>query len=155
MSNLLDRVLALPKGSFVKLAYKKPMKMRKGQPQLYKVWQGIVRPGVVYDNIGVVKEGRADGTLPEENAGLPYGEWEKFPYTIMHNGNRQFRFTKTGGRTVLSHIVDESGSLVSWDDAKTMALASEFPKKDSTPSPIINVKEENITELAGCPVELM
>ena len=155
MARFLEAIKSIPKGRFMVLGYRRPMKMRKGQPQLYKVWRGTVRPGVDYDNIGVVQEGRADGSLPAENAGLPYGEWLEFPYVIQHKGQFQYRFTKTGGKKLVSEIQDANGNVVSWDAAKEMALASEFPKADSVPSPILNVKEENIVELAGVPVEDM
>jgi hypothetical protein len=153
MAKFISTIKAIRKGTLMTLGYKKPLKMRaafKEQP-LFRVWRGTVRPGCNYNELGVVKEMREDGRLPEENTGLPYGEWDEFPYTIRHEGGIQYRFTKTGGRTLHSCIVDAAGNPVDLELAKTMALKSEFDKP-KLPQTVINVREEIITELAGEPV---
>jgi hypothetical protein len=150
MSRFISSIKSIRKGTLMVLGYKKPLTMRaafRSQP-LYRVWRGTVRPGCNYDELGVVKEMREDGRLPEENAGLPYGEWDEFPYTIKHNGKIQYRFTRTGGRTLSSVIVDAEGNAVDIELAKTMAVKSEFDKPAKPPT-VMNVREENITELAG------
>jgi hypothetical protein len=150
MAKFISTIKAIRKGTLMVLGYKKPLKMRaafRSQP-LYRVWRGTVRPGCDYDELGVVKEMREDGRLPEENVGLPYGEWEEFPYTIRHKGEIQYRFTRTGGRTLFSVIVDAAGNPVDIELAKTMALKSEFDKPEKPPT-VMNIREENITELAG------
>ncbi len=56
-------------------------------PVVEKVTSIVIRGGVEYDNQKVVMEGRDDGTLPEENAGLPWGQWVEYPFHIEHKGS--------------------------------------------------------------------
>lgn len=84
--SLTDRLLNL-KGNFVGVSWNRPMKTRKGITDVVtKSVRTTVQVGVNYENREVVKEARADGTAPSENAGLPWGAWEVFPYVIAHNG---------------------------------------------------------------------
>jgi hypothetical protein len=144
----IDRILNLKKGSFVTVAFKRAAKVRKNQTPLFKVWKGVVRPGITYDNIGAVQEGRENGTLPGENAGLPYGVWHTFPYVIEHNGEFHYRWTMTGGKTLDSHYEDENGNIISAENAREICLASEFPTNKG-PVTVMNTKEVNLTEING------
>jgi hypothetical protein len=129
----IDRILNLKKGSFVTVAFKRAAKVRKNQ---------------TYDNIGAVQEGRENGTLPGENAGLPYGVWHTFPYVIEHNGEFHYRWTMTGGKTLDSHYEDENGNIISAENAREICLASEFPTNKG-PVTVMNTKEVNLTEING------
>lgn len=52
-----------------------------------------IRKGIEYDNMASVKEKRENGTLPTENAGLPWGEWIEGleGIAITHKGNEYVR----------------------------------------------------------------
>lgn len=88
---MADRLLGL-KGNFVGVSWNRPMKTRKGiAATVTKSVRTTVQVGVNYENRAVVKEARANGTAPSENAGLPWGEWEVFPFVIAHKGKRYVR----------------------------------------------------------------
>lgn len=144
----LSRLLESKKGQFMTVGFKRPAKVKKNSPPLWKVWKGVVRPGCNYDNLGVVQEGRENGTLPGENAGLPYGVWHTFPYVIEHNGEFHYRWTLTGGKTLTSYYVDEKGEIIPTEKAKELCLASEFPVNRG-PVTVMNTKETNLVEIDG------
>jgi hypothetical protein len=139
-------------GTFLKLSVKRPMKMKKGQPQLFKSWDAVVRAGVNYDNIKVVQEARADGSLPEENQGLRGGQsWHTFPYVIQKvDGSFDYRFTRNGTKKPNSVILDAKGNKVEKEVAKEMAYSSEFSSGDT---PVFQVNEGYITSIMEIPVE--
>lgn len=140
------------KGTFMKLSVKRPMKMKKGQPQLYKCWSATVRAGVDYENISVVKEARADGSLPEENTGLKGDQqWHTFPYVIQKgDGSFDYRFTRTGCSKPDSAILDANGNKVDRELAKEMAYSSEF---SSGNTPVFQIGEKYITAIKEVPVD--
>lgn len=64
--------LTAAKGKFVTIYTERPVKTRKGVTDVimkYTRMSGL-RPAVEYDSTAAVKQGRADGSLPAENAGL-------------------------------------------------------------------------------------
>lgn len=148
----LGFIQTIKKGTYMKLSVKRPMKMKKGQPQLYKSWSATVKAGIDYDNISVVQEGRADGSLPEENAGLRGGQvWHTFPYVIQKvDGSFDYRFTRTGCAKPESCILDASGNKVDKEVAKEMAYSSEFSSSDT---PVFQIGEKYITAIKEVPVE--
>lgn len=148
----LDFIINLPKGGFMRLNVKRPMKMKQGMPQLYKEWQSTVKPGVDYENLQSTINGRADGSLPPENTGLKGDQrWLVFPYVIVKgDGSYQYKFTRCNYLKMgYSRIVDENGVEVARDTAKQMAYASEFRSGND---PVMQIKEEDITALAGIDV---
>jgi hypothetical protein len=58
---------------------------------LEKVLIVSLRSGGSYDNLKSTKEARANGDAPAENAGLPWGQWEVYPYQIGHKGKEYSR----------------------------------------------------------------
>lgn len=76
------------KGQFIKLSWRRNVKTAacNNHITLEKKTITTVRTGINYDNIGVVQEMRANGMLPAQNAGLPFGEWAVFPYVINYKG---------------------------------------------------------------------
>lgn len=90
--NALTAKLLNAKGQFVGALWSRPMKTLKGIPaNVTKTVLTTVQVGVDYDNRQVVKDARASGEAPKENAGLPWGVWENFPHTITHKGERYVR----------------------------------------------------------------
>ena len=73
MQAMLDLLLSR-KGQIVTMLTERDCKVRKNKDPIRKRSEFQCRVGVNYDNIQSVKEGRADGTKPAENAGLPWGD---------------------------------------------------------------------------------
>jgi hypothetical protein len=128
---ILEKILSR-KGQIATIRTARPMKVRKGMPEIIKHSEFQCRVGVNYDNIAVVKEKRADGRLPEENQGLPWGEWEIFPFVIRHGAEKYVRCTVLRNGFHRPPVYTVNGAEISADEAKGMALASEFrPSEDN------------------------
>jgi len=136
-TNLLEKFLSR-KGQICTIRMEKPLKVRKGfTGQLVKKESTQARAGVNYSNIGEIKDSN------KEVQGLPYGEWEIFPYTIKHNGGRQYRFrSMENAKKEIEYFLD--GIKIAKEEAEQVGLKSEF--RDSRPI-VFNVKEENLKEI--------
>lgn len=146
MTNFLETLMSR-KGQIVTVKTIRAVKMRKGQPAVNKASEFQCRVGVTYDNIQAVQDGRADGTLPAENAGLPWGEWIEFPYTIGHKGETYVRCTLLKNnfrRAPVFTLVD--GTEIAKADVMPLALASEFKEKDED-SVVFNIKLSSILDV--------
>ena len=141
---MLDKLFA-KKGQIATLTTERDMKMRKGQPLVTKRSTFQCRIGVNYDNIAVVKDKRADGTLPAESAGLPWGEWLEFPYTIAHKGEVYFRCTMLRNNFIPKTTFYLDGYEIDKEDVKVMCLASEFIEDRS--NDVFNIKVSSIMEV--------
>jgi hypothetical protein len=147
----LVKLLAL-KGQFASLCTERALKVKKGKAEIMKRSTFVCRVGVNYDNISTVKEARANGDLPAENAGLPWGEWVPglFPYVIAHKGCHYFRCTSVKNDSAIPKVsYTREGVEITKEEAKADALASEFYEKDSE---VFTVKVESILEINGIPV---
>lgn len=89
-AEIIERIKSR-KGQFSRVVWRRPAHTRKGSPSIVKETSVIVRCGIEYDNTQGVKAGRSNGTLPAENAGLQWGEWEEYPWLIAHKGKRYVR----------------------------------------------------------------
>ena len=146
MSNFLETLMSR-KGQIVTVKTIRAVKMRKGQPAVNKASEFQCRVGVTYDNIQAVQDGRADGTLPAENAGLPWGEWIEFPYTIGHKGETYVRCTLLKNnfrRAPVFTLMD--GTEIAKADVMPLALASEFKEKDAD-SVVFNIRLSSILDV--------
>ena len=134
-----------PKGSNLSAIFGKQLKTRKGVDSIVeKVTRIVVSSGKTYDNQALVKEGREDGTLPEENAGLPWGQWAEFPYHITHKEQDYVRFYSASG-VAFEPKVEYYLNGVQVDKAtiQPLCLASEFPSRTEAPL-AMTVKAENV-----------
>jgi hypothetical protein len=115
------------------------------KPVVEKVTSMVIRGGIEYDNQKVVVEGREDGTLPEENAGLPWGDWAEYPYHITHKGNNYARFYMASGISFepkAEYYLD--GKLTTKAKIEHLCLASEF-RKSEEPAPLaMTIKADNV-----------
>lgn len=144
-TEMLDLLMSR-KGQIVTVKTQRPVKMKKDQPAVTKTSEFQCRVGVNYDNIKAVKEGRASGDLPAENAGLPWGEWIDFPYTIGHKGETYVRCTMLDNsfrRAPVFMLAD--GAVVDKEFVKSRALASEFKEGDE--SVVFNIKLSSLLEV--------
>lgn len=118
----------------------------------FKVSTFQCRAGVNYDNIAAVKEDRASGELPAENAGLNGVEWVAFPHLLrgIKSGKYQFRCTRLNGgnRTAVAFIRD--GKEISREEAMAGTLASE--SREGEQPEVFNVCVDNITHINGIAV---
>lgn len=131
------------KGQIVTVQTVRPLKVRKGMPEILKHSEFQCRVGVTYDNIGAVQEKRESGELPAENQGLPWGEWETFPYVIAHKGERYVRCTMLRNNFFRAPVFTVNGETISREDAERMALASEFRKDEDGPD-VFNIKLSSV-----------
>lgn len=149
-SPLFDAILGHKKGQFATVSTVRECKVRKGKATIEKHSTFTIRVGVNYDNQAAVVEKRADGELPSENAGLPWGEWVDgyFPYLIEHKGTYYVRLTPVYGNEANKQTAKyfRDGVEITRDEAKADCLASEFP---ATPSEnhAMTVKFDSITEV--------
>lgn len=138
-------VLMGRKGQIVTLVTERPLKVRKNQEQITKRSTFQCRVGVTYDNIQAVKDKRANGELPAENAGLPWGEWVEFPYVIAHKGEYYLRCTMLRNAHRVAPTYTRNGVEISPAEAQLAALASEFRTGDD--NDVFNVKVSSIREV--------
>ena len=92
-SELTAFIANYSKGTFVSMETERAGKVYAKHKNLNitKTQSMVVRLGVDYENLGQTAKNRASGASPEENAGLPWGEWEMFPFLIGHKGKQYVR----------------------------------------------------------------
>lgn len=135
------------RGQIVTLKTVRTMKVRKGQPEVLKESTFQTRLGVNYDNIASVQEKREEGKLPEENAGLQWGEWLIFPHIIAHKGNHYYRCTRVNSGFIPKVCYYQNGKEISKDEAKAVCLANEF--REGQDNEVFTIKVESIVEVNG------
>jgi len=153
--NNIDSLLTL-KGQNVRVKWVRPVKVKKGQTVFFKETSGKFSAGIDYENMAKVEEGRDNGDLPSENAGLPWGHWINFPYIIGHKGKTYVRLyppsenrsTKENVKKSIPKVrfLTADGVEVSPEVVKAVALASEFPK-EKTEVLCFTVDADNIVEI--------
>lgn len=144
MNAMLDKLMSL-KGQIATITTTRPMKTRKGVAPITKTSKFQCRVGVNYDNIARVQDKRANGELPAENAGLPWGHWVEFPYVIEHKGELYFRCTALKNQFRPQTQFTQFNDPISAEQAKSMCLASEFKSSDAE---VFNVKLSSIIDVA-------
>ena len=145
VSSVLETLMTR-KGQIATLTTSRPMKVRKNELPIIKTSTFQCRVGVDYDNIKVVQEKRDSGELPKENAGLPWGQWEVFPYVIEHKGERYFRCTTVRNNFIPKTVYTRDGVEIGVEEAQRAALASEF--RDGEASDVFNIKISSIVAMA-------
>ena len=141
---MLDKLLSR-KGQIVTMLTERDCKVRKGRDPIRKRSEFQCRVGVNYDNIKTVIEGRADGSKPAENAGLPWGEWALFPYVITHKGEYYIRCTTLPNGNHKPAQFLRNGNMITREEAQADCLASEFSEGDR--GEVFNIKVSSLVEL--------
>jgi hypothetical protein len=137
---------ATPKGANIMVEWERPVKVRaayKGLP-LTKRTKMLCRIGVAYDNKASVIEGRDNGDLPAENAGLKGFEWEQYP-TLL-------RAEKTG----LLYIRLEAGTFKNVQTIVQYFLDGQEVKKADYEHTMLSNETQTREDFAGtfnCKVE--
>ena len=145
VTQLLDKLLAR-KGQIATFTTERPLKVRKNETAITKTSTFQARVGVDYDNIKAVQDKRANGELPAENAGLPWGTWAVFPYVIEHKGEFYFRCTRIRNNFIPKSTYARDGVQISKDEAQLAALASEF--KDDDSNEVFTIKISSLLDVA-------
>lgn len=143
-NELKNIVTATKKGTIRTLTYSRPMKTRKGVEDIItKTTTMQVRFGVRYDNMASTKEGRANGTLPAENAGLaPALKWVDDNFIVnTKNGNLMLRVAFANGNKSTTKYY-KNGVEVAKETIVPLCLASETATK-TTPS-VMSIGVEKI-----------
>lgn len=145
VTNMLKTLLAR-KGQIATFTTSRPLKVRKNETPITKISTFQCRVGVDYDNIKAVQEKRAEGELPAENAGLPWGQWVNFPYVIEHKDTFYFRCTRIRNNFIPKTTFMRDGVEITRAQAQAAALASEFKADDG--NEVFNVKVDSIQAVA-------
>lgn len=139
----IKEVFLSQKGTFCRVVTRKELKTKKGvEKTFFAITTGTYRAGLNYENKEKTKTGRVDGTLPEENQGLPWGQWITFPYLISHKDIVYFRFYNDAPKSIITEYVDTDGTLLDESDVKPFCLATEF--KILVPNAPVNIPEDRI-----------
>jgi hypothetical protein len=147
LSGVADRFFNC-KGQFINAAFVSDVKPKAAfkQVKLTKRTEGVFRAGIDFSNLKPVLEGIADGTRGEVQS-LPWGVWEHFPYTILHNGQRYIRLYPTDNcHLKVQYFAD--GVEIDRETFKTYLIDSDVKRMESSEKPlVICPKESNIIKV--------
>ena len=146
MSEIHLAKLMQRRGVIATITTTRKLKTRKGAPEVTKTSTFQCRVGVDYENLPSTIQGRADGTLPAVDHGLPWGEWAQFPYLIKHNDQHYFRCTRIDNNYTAKTVYMIEGAEVAAAVAQQFAVASEFRAGDA--STVFTIKVASIVEVA-------
>lgn len=138
------------KGANLSVVIEKPLKTKKvhAANNITKITHIVIRGGVEYDNIGLVQEKREDGSLPSENAGLPWGQWVEYPLHIEHKGTDYARFYPASGINFTPKVSFlMNGVEVDKSVVEPLCLASEFPAKREEEPLCFTIKAANVKDI--------
>lgn len=147
--NIIKEIIKNRKGQNLSAVITKSLKTKKAHAgnKVEKITKLVIRGGVEYDNMGVVKEGRENGDLPEQNAGLPWGEWAEYPLHITHKGTDYARFYPASGIKFAPHVeYFLNGVQVDKATIEPLVLASEMPKAKEEEPLCFTIKADNVRD---------
>ena len=149
ITSVEEFVNSIKAGTIHSLKWERPAKVKKScQDEITKT---VIATNIMlkssYDNLKRVRHGREDGSLPEENAGIPGFEWVAYPLVL--------RSVKSGKLYLRMETMSNSRFQTEWRRNKAIVtkaaieadlLSSE--KRDSEELPIVlNVAIENIIDI--------
>lgn len=120
-----------PKGANIVLEWSRGVKTRKGVTDtIRKSVRMVGRIGIEYDSQKAVVAKRESGELPAENAGLPWGRWECYPWLIEHKGNHYIRLYNGTSKLVKPKVeFTINGKPCDREAIESKLLASELAEK--------------------------
>lgn len=144
-TNEILQLLNKRRGTIATMTTLRAMKVRKDKEPIQKLATFQARVGVEYDNIQAVKDKRADGTLPAENQGLPWGEWYDYPHIIAHKGEYYYRCTRVRNQFIPQVTYLRNGTEISRAEAEQDCLASEF--RGDTDNEVFTIKVASLQQV--------
>lgn len=143
---VVEAALMAPKGANIIVEWLRPAKTRKACTMVIEKHVRMVgRLGLNYDAQKDVIAKRESGELPAVNAGLPWGNWEIWPYLIEHKGQHYLRLYN--GTSKMVHPMVEwlcEGVVVPKSLIENELLASELTDKEGD---CFNCKIENMIQI--------
>jgi hypothetical protein len=133
------------KGQFISVEWfsePKPSAKHKGV-MLRKTTTAVVRTGVAYENLKVIKDAIANGER-EEVGSLPWGQWLVYPYAIWHKGTEYIRLT-LGANTRPSCVYEVNGVVT--DRTTFLSYQPPSASAEREPSEVITVKLESLIKV--------
>lgn len=146
LSPVTVRLMQAAKGSFQTVTWASQVKPRaefKGLA-LSKQTTAVCKAGIDYANLSSVKNEIASGERGEVES-LPWGEWETFPFTIAHKGERYVRLypAAQSNQTATKYFAD--GKEVDKSQFKSFLTPSDVARMESGERPAcFTVKESNL-----------
>ncbi len=137
-TNGILQLLNKRRGTIATLTTLRAMKVRKDKEPIEKLSTFQARVGVEYDNIKAVQDKRASGELPQENQGLPWGQWYDYPHIIEHKGEYYYRCTRVRNNFQSQVTYLRNGQEISRQEAEQDCLASEF--RGDTANAVFTIK---------------
>lgn len=145
---VVEAALYAPKAANIIVEWLRPAKVRKTCVDIIQKHVRMVgRVGLDYDNQKAVIAKRESGDLPAKNAGLPWGNWEIFPYLIEHKGAFYLRLYNGTSKTMVPMVEWLlNGTVVPYEVIENELLASEKRDDDGE---CFCCKVENMLQING------
>ena len=134
MNDITTKIVNAKKASFQSVTWKsiKTPAAKFKAVKLETVSKQVVRAGIDFANLASEKE-------REEIAHLPWGEWETFPFTLTHKGERYVRLYPSG---VAETTYFADGKEVTKEEFQGYQRPSDI--SSGSIKKCFNVKEENL-----------
>ncbi len=152
-ANEIVNALKGKSGRHVPAVWEKKMKTLKGVTlPITKKTTAYVRAGIDYANLSTVKEGVESGERGDVQ-GLPWGEWELFPFIIRHTpkgASVSFQYVRLypavfdNLKTTVQYFID--GHPAKLEQVKPLCLASEFRDEEKEIT-CFTLRAENILSI--------
>lgn len=141
--SILQSVTGKQNGSFRSMMWEKALPVKKSfsNQVVTKRSVGTVRFGIEYDHMKSVQEKRSNGTLPEQNSGLSWGQWKRYPYFIEHKGNTYLRCSVVPNNAIKTEYF-LNGIKTTKEVIQNMCLKSAFSNHEKMD--VFNVNIDNI-----------
>lgn len=138
------------KGSFQSVSWKSaptPASIhKKAGIELEKITTAVCKAGIDFSNLSSVKDAIASGERNEVE-GLPWGEWESFPFTISHKGERYVRLYPASQANQTKSEYKVNGEFVTREVFASFLTPSDKAKMESGEKPLcFTVKESNLID---------
>jgi hypothetical protein len=149
-------ISAVPKGANIVVEWERPVKLRKAYATMpmTKHSKMLCRIGVDYDHKQPTKDGRADGSLPAENAGLNGMTWVDFPTILQSNKTGKYYLRLEAG--TFGNVKTETEFRLDGQPVEKADWAHTMLASESTPSKrfgTFNIGAETILRIHNHEVE--
>ena len=147
MQNVKQFIQNYKAGAFVSVVTERPVKVKKSAKGMVitKRAEMVARLGVNYDNLKQTNQKREDGDIPKENAGLPWGEWDIYPFLIKHKNSGYVRMY--ANKAQIRNKFFMNGAEVEKSEIEQYILASEKSKPTEDSVLTLSIKSDNIIKI--------